>query len=154
MKIKSVVMLLIGILIGIAIQGVLPSALAKGDARVTISGGDLPEEIDISEDACVMNALSAGSLDDYSMYVRTAPQVEGDGYLVTRYDLLNTGEYQPFDRLHFYFDPRGGVGYVQYEAVEDTDSPLNGRWYRPTRQSQFVMTYLLNRARAHLPLPN
>ncbi len=148
MNVRNVAMLVLGVLIGVTMQAVI----AKGDARVTISGGDLPYEVEITDDACLMNALSMGNLDDHSMPVRTPPQVEGEGYLITRYDLLNGGSYQPFDALHFYFDPLGGYGYVHYEAIADSDSPMDGNWYRPSRQSQFVIEYILNRVRARLPI--
>lgn len=148
MYIKQIVMLLLGVMIGVTIQ----AALAKGDARITISGGDLPEEVEITDDACLKNALSMGNIDDHSMLVRTPPNVEGEGYLITRYDQLNDGGYQPFDALRFYFDPVGGRGYVQYQAIADADSPMDGNWYRPSAQSQFVIEYILTRARAHLPI--
>ncbi len=146
---KSLVMIIVGILIGMGLQTVL----AKGDAKVTISGGDLPQDIEITQDACVMNALAVTNIADPSMLVRTPPDVQGEGYLITHYDQLNTGEYQPFDSLRFYFDPRGGRGYVQYLGVADNPSSMDGQWYRPTDQSEFVFEYLVNRARAHLDLP-
>lgn len=148
MNIRSVAMLVLGILIGVTMQAVI----AKGDARITISGGDLPNEIEITDDACLMNALMPGNIDDHTMLVRTPPHVEGDGYLITRYDLLNNGDYQPFNSVRFYFDPRGGYGYVQNVPVEGSSAPLDNNWYRPTRQSQFVIEYILTRARARLPI--
>jgi hypothetical protein len=151
MNAKYAVMLVVGILIGIAMQAVF----AKGEARVTISGGDLPQEIEILEDECVKNALSVWNLADNDYPVRSAPtNLEGEGYLITRYDELNSGEYQPFDQMRFYFDPMGGRGYVYYEAIADPEFDMDGNWYRPTEQSQFVIEYLLDRARARLPLPN
>ncbi len=149
MNVRSIMLLLIGILIGVGMQAVL----AKGDAKVTITGGDLPQDIEISEDACVKNALSVGNINDPTMLVRTPPDVQGDGYLITHYDQLNTGDYQPFDSLRFYFDPKGGYGYVQYLGVDGYPSAMDGQWYRPTRQSEFVFEYLINRAHARLPLP-
>lgn len=148
MNFKNMAMLVLGVLIGVTMQAVI----AKGDARITISGGDLPYEVEITDDACLMNALMPGSIDDHAMLVRTPPDVEGDGYLITRYDLLNNGDYQPFNAARFYFDPRGGYGYVQNVPVEGSDLQVDDNWYRPTRQSQFVIEYILTRARAHLPI--
>ena len=150
MNVKSVALLLVGVLIGIGMQAVF----AKGMSRVTISGMDLPDEIVINqEDACLMNALTMGSLDDHTMPVRTPPEVTGEGYLITRYDERGDGGYQPFDALRFWFDPMGGRGYVYYEdAIGDVNSTFEGNWYRPTMQSQFVIEYILTQARARLPI--
>lgn len=148
MNFRNVAMLVLGVLIGVTMQAVI----AKGDARITISGGDLPYEVEITDDACLMNALMPGNIDDHSMLVRTPPDVEGDGYLITRYDLLNSGDYQLFNALRFYFDPLGGYGYVQNVPVEGSTEQVNDNWYRPSRQSQFVIEYILTRARARLPI--
>ena len=80
-----------------------------------------------------MNALSLGNLDDHLQVVRTPPDLQGDGYLVTRYDQLADGGYQPFDRLRFYFDPQGGYGYVHYLGMVDQPSEQDDTWFRPTR---------------------
>lgn len=150
MKLKSVALLLVGVLIGFGLQAVF----AKGMARVTITGGDLPYDVEVNqEDACLMNALTMGNLDDHTMLVRTPPEVAGDGYVITRYDLRGDGGYQPFDQLRFFFDPVGGRGYVYYEdAIGDVNSTFEGNWYRPTAQSQFVIEYILTQARARLPI--
>ncbi len=146
MRAKYLLLLVVGVLIGMGLQGVL----AKGDAKVTISGGDLPHDIEVTRDNfCVIDALSRGNLDNGLQVVRTPPDLQGDGYLVTRYDQLADGGYQPFDQLRFYFDPQGGYGYVHYLGMINQTSEQDDTWFRPTRQSQYVIETLLTQARAN-----
>jgi hypothetical protein len=137
---KSVAMLLIGILIGVGMQAVVAKEFAD---KVVISGAGLPQDIEITGDICTLRALSYGNLEDPTMRVNGTPEVEGEGYLITRYWQTFDG-YQPLDQVRFYHDPRGGRGYVyDMGMVDGSDSAVEGEWFRPNALSQFMMEYLL-----------
>lgn len=138
---KSIALLLVGILIGVGMQAVLAKEFAD---KVVISGGGLPHDIVIGgDDVCTLRALSYGNLEDPTMRVNGTPEVEGEGYLITRYMTTFDG-YQPLDQVRFYHDPRGGRGYVyDMGMVDGGDSAAKGEWFRPNALSQFMMEYLL-----------
>jgi hypothetical protein len=135
------VLLLVGIIAGMGIQAALAKEFAD---KVVISGGGLPHDIEITDDVCTLRALSYGNLEDPTLRVNGTPQVEGDGYLLTRYMKTIDG-YLPMEAARFYRDPRGGRGYVLHvgSLIEGSGSAVDGEWFRPTALSQFMMDYLL-----------
>jgi hypothetical protein len=138
--VKSIALLLVGILIGVGMQAVMAKEFAD---KVVISGAGLPHDIEITGDICTLRALSYGNLEDPTMRVSGAPEVEGEGYLITRYWQTFDG-YQPLDQVRFYRDPRGGRGYVyDMGMVDGSESAVEGEWFRPNALSQFMMEYLL-----------
>ena len=107
--------------------------------KAVISSGSLPHDIEITTDACTLNALAAGNLEDPTLSVSSAPQGLGAGYLITRYV-----DGQPYDQVRFYRDPHGGRGYVEaLGAVDDSETATDGQWFRPSALSQYVMENLL-----------
>lgn len=141
MKLKSMFLLLVGIIAGMGIQATFAKEFAD---KVVISGSGLPHDIEITDDVCTLRALSYGNLEDPTMRVNGTPQVEGDGYLITRYMQTFDG-YLPLEAVRFYRDPRGGRGYVYHvgSLIDGGSSAVDGEWFRPTALSEFMMEYLL-----------
>lgn len=137
-NLKSLVILLVGIGIGIGIQ----AALAKGTPdKVVISSGALPHDIVITDNTCMLNALSVGNLEDPTMRVNGTPKVEGDGYLVTRYLRNDDGSYLVFDQARFYRDPQGGYMYVHDLPGNLSEQP--DQWFRPTAFTETLLENIL-----------
>lgn len=142
MKLKSVVLLLVGVLIGL--QLVAQAVLAKGPPqKVTISGADLAEEIVITDDETTLNALAMMTLEDYRTRTDEAPDVEGEGYLITRYFENSAGRLFPFDALHYFPDPQGGRGYINYTGIFSGSSEYDGDWFRANSDSETVLLALI-----------
>ncbi len=146
MKLRPMLLLLVGIVLGMGLQAALAGArtvLAKEFAdKVVISSGGLPHDIEISGDVCLQRALSYGNLEDPTLRFNGTPEVEGEGYLITRYMKTFTG-YEPLEQVRFYHDPHGGRGYVYHIGGGASDAGVTGAWFRPTALSQFMMEYLL-----------
>src|SRR5664279_4380288 len=87
---------------------------AKGGDKVTISGGSLAHDVEVTDNACILNAFLDQNLEDLTTMQDHAPADLGTEYLITRSTKNSDGSYQPFDRLRFYTDPAGGLGYVHY----------------------------------------
>ena len=121
-------------------------ALAKGPPqKVTISGGDLAEEIEITGDEATLNALAMMTLEDYRTRSDEAPSVEGDGYFIARYYMdSRTGRYIPFDELRYFPDPEGGRGYINYVGIVNGSSEYDGEWFRTNLDSEAVLQAVID----------
>ncbi|MFN8560106.1 MAG: hypothetical protein U0703_00355 [Anaerolineae bacterium] len=88
------------------------AALAKGPPqKITISGGDLPHEIEITDDEATLNALAMMVLEDYTTLTPDAPEgISGDGYLITRFYEQSPRRYVAFDEVRYYPQPRRRQG--------------------------------------------
>jgi hypothetical protein len=137
MNIRNAAMLVLGILIGVTMQ----SALAKGPPqKITISGGDLPGEIEITGDYATMSALSMMSLEDYQTLTPDAPQnISGDGYLITRFYETSSGRYVAFDEVRYYPNPDGGRGYLNYLGIVNGSSEYDGKWFRASAAGEAAL---------------
>ena len=121
------------------IQSLLGQPSSAMPDYAIISSPTLPGDIHVTTDVCTLHALAFGSLEDPTLRVIRAPQVSGNGYLITRYQ----GD-QPYDQVRFYRDPRGGRGYVHDLGRVDGGASANaGQWFRPTELGDYVMGNLL-----------
>lgn len=141
MKAKSA-MLLASLLIGILMLAQM--ALAKGPpAKVTISGGDLAEEIEITGDEATLTTLGTMYLEDYETRSDDAPEnISGDGYLIIRFyeNAQNPVHYTPFDQVRFYPNIDGNAaGYIHYIGLVNGSSEYDGQWFRASREGQAAL---------------
>jgi len=121
---------------------------AKGGDKVTISGGSLAHDVEVTDNACILNAFSDSNLEDLTTMQDHAPADLGTPYLITRSAKLLDGSYLPFDRVRFYTDPTGGLGYVHYLGMVDKTNPYSataydGMWFRPTAPTAAILMSLL-----------
>jgi hypothetical protein len=142
MKTKSLLILLIVALV------LAQTALAKGPPqKVTISGGDLAGEIEITDDETVLNALSMMTLEDYDTLTAEAPEgISGDGFLITRFYEDPPGRYFPFDQVRYYPDPEGRRGYLFYVGIVNGSSEYDGMWFRASEAGEAVLIDVLANA--------
>lgn len=104
----------------------ITSGLAKGNfAKVIVSGGGLISEIEITDPAL----LGFGSLMAIPNALNPAPQVTGEGYLITRYEQKSNGEYVAWDSLRYYPNTANGRGYVFYIGLVNGSSEYDGHWF-------------------------
>lgn len=144
MKAKLVVLML-----ALTALTVVPVALAKeAPSKVTISGGDLPGEIEITGEGDALQALGTMYLEDHGTRTRTEPEgLSGDGYLITRFmdDSMTEGmQFIPFDQVRFYSHPDGySSGYIYYIGMVEGASEYDGLWFRATREGQAALENVL-----------
>ena len=126
------------------------AALAKGPPqKVTVSGGDLPHEIEITGDEALLNALAMMSLEDYQTLTPDAPEtISGDGYLITRFYEVSSGRYVAFDAVRYYPNPDGGKGYLNYVGIVNGWSEYDGKWFRPSASGEAALQALIGSAGA------
>lgn len=117
------------------------AALAKGPPqKITISGGDLAHEIEITDDEATLNALAMMALEDYTTLTPDAPEgISGDGYLITRFYEQSAGRYVAFDEERYYPDPDGGRGYLNYIGIVNGSSEYDRKWFRPSESGEAVL---------------
>src|SRR5689334_347627 len=62
-------------------------ASAKGGDKITISGASLAHDIEITDNACILNAFSDTNLEDLTtQFEQATPSTSlGEKYLITRY---------------------------------------------------------------------
>lgn len=137
---------LLVLLIVIALLAV-QAALAKGPPqKVTISGGDLAEEIEILGDEPALTALAMMTLEDYETRSDEAPDVDGEGYLVTRFFETTAGHYFPFDEIRYFPDPEGGHGHINYIGIVNGSSEYDGEWFRANTEGETVLQAVITGA--------
>lgn len=116
---------------------------AKGPPqKVTISGGDLTTEIEITGDEAILSALGTMILEDFDTRTSVAPEGSdtwGDGYLITRYFENQGGRMFAFDEVRYYPDPEGGRGYIHYSGIFSGSSEYDGQWFRADSNGEAVL---------------
>src|SRR4051812_14148897 len=85
-----------------------------GAGKITTSGASLAHDVEVTDNACILNAFTDTTLEDLPTMQDQAPANLGTPYLITRSVKLDNGSYLPFDQVRFYTEPAGGLGYVQY----------------------------------------
>ncbi len=128
---------------------------AKGPPqKVTITGGDLPHDIEITDDRDVLDALQMMTLEVYDTRSPYEPldiaaygDSSGEGYLITRYYVNSlTGEYVAFDELRYYPAHDGGQGYLRYVGIVNGRSEYDGEWFRPSANGEATLQWLIDQA--------
>jgi hypothetical protein len=140
-------LIVVGAVFGITVQ----AALAKGPPqKVTISGGDLSAEIEVTDDAGILEALGTMMLEDFDTRTPDAPEgfddSWGDGYLITRFYEDPPGHFFPFDAVLYYPDPEGGRGYIQYLGIANGWSEYDGKWFRASAEGEAALTLVITGA--------
>jgi hypothetical protein len=129
----------------------LSVAFAKGPPeQVTISGPGIDGEITIA-DSNVLNAFSFYQFNDLNRRLDEPPQVEGDGYKITRWltqQKQGTRQLLPWDTLTYYPDPAGGPGYVFFDGLDPSigSTEGQGRWFLASEEGGAAMQAII---RAH-----
>jgi hypothetical protein len=141
MKLKSVALLLVALML------LAQAVLAKGPPqKVTISGGDLAEEIEILGDDTALTALAMMTLEDYETRTDEAPDVEGEGYRIARFFETTAGYYTPFDEIRYFPDREGGRGYINYIGIVNGSSEYDGEWFRANLEGETVLQAVITGA--------
>ncbi len=121
------------------------TAAAKGGDKVTITGEALAQDIEVTDNACILNAFSDSNLEDLTTRFEQAPPAAslGERYLITRYTRNLDDSYSPFDQVEFYSDPAGGLGYVHFLKSFYGDTAYDDEWFQPTPQTAFIIASLI-----------
>jgi hypothetical protein len=116
------------------------SAYAKGNfIKITISGGQLTSEIDIT-DPSLLEFFSFSYFPDS----RTQDPMLGEGYLITRYNQQNKdGSFHAVDILYYYPSNTGSGGYVFYDGLIDGSSEYDGKWYIASAEGDLAFRKIL-----------
>ena len=124
-------------------------ALAKGPFdRVTVSGGQIENAVEVS-DPLLMDFFSLSIFHNAGI---EQPQVEGEGYLVTRYFKEEDGSFTPWDSLRFYPNKEETGGYVFYEGLVNGSSEYDGKWYLASYSGSSRLRQIINVSERPLPL--
>jgi hypothetical protein len=136
-------------------------ALAKGPIdMVTIVGPDWYGEIEVTQPDALEH-LDIAAFVNFNAVVE-APSALEQGYLLTRYMHVD-GEYQAFDRVLYFSNPRGGLGYVYYLGMVDAHGSYDGKWYRVSEKGEETLWDVLQASDvrrasesvdANIPSPN
>jgi WD40 repeat protein len=140
MKIKPRLMILLGLILLLSAQ----MTLAKGVwDKVTITGAGISGVVEITDPEAVQGFWMHIFM-DLTQPAIDPPEVVGGGYVLRRGWTIS-GEFQPFDTVHYYADPAGGEGYLYYAGMLDADGNVNGgseydhNWYRVTPVGEAAM---------------
>ena len=116
-------------------------ATAKGTNKATISGPGLAEPIVVTDvDDAV--GLSIAVFEDIDSPV-DAPTRVGPAYLLTRLYAFKGTPDQVFDRVLYFPDPDGGLGYVLYVGIEGGWGPYDANWYHVSPEGEQLIQRLL-----------
>src|SRR5687768_8198391 len=139
-KVFVAVVLLAGVFLQLA-----PSN-AKGPVdRILITGGDLKGEV-VVDDLQIAALLSIAALEDLGGERFTPPANLGKPYELERQYKRGSVTYSTFDRVHYYPDPEGGRGYINYIGIENGSSGYDGDWFHATEMGDLAMQYALETA--------
>jgi hypothetical protein len=116
------------------------AAIAKGNfIKITISGGQLTSEIDIT-DPSLLEFFSFSYFPDS----RTQDPMLGEGYLITRYDQqYKDGSFHAVDIMHYYPSNTDTGGYVFYDGLIDGSSEYDGKWYIASAEGDLAFRRIL-----------
>src|SRR3982751_6101675 len=144
---KRILPFLLTIILALISVGI---ASAKGSDKITISGDSLAQDIEITDNQCILNAFMDSNLGDLTTRFDQPPTASdlGERYLITRYTRNLDESYAPFDQVEFYSNPTGGLGYVHFVKSFYGDTAYDEEWFHPTPQTAFVIQSLLGE-----PLP-
>jgi hypothetical protein len=131
----------------------LTTALAKEIVSITISGPGLTGEVDVTD-----GAVFAAMQDIGAEWVpaNAVPSVGKDFYIVRIGFGDETGEVFATNVYHYYTDPEGGRGYLEYFGMEGGSSSGIGDWFRAPGAWEDAFRGVLEANRVELavaPLP-
>lgn len=140
----SLVMVFAPLFLGISTA----SGLAKGPfSKITVRGGELTSEIEVTDPAL----LGFGSLMSIPNALNPAPQVTGEGYLITRYGQDSNGQYIAWDSLRYYPAAANGRGYVYYVGLINGSSEYDGHWFNAVPSGETAIREILDNKNASFP---
>lgn len=115
-----------------------PAAEAKGTVhRVLISGGDLKEDITVT-DMSLTALLSMAAFEDFMAGEIEPPENPGQAYTLIR-QFRHSGGYETFDRVEYYPDEK----VVHYLGIENGWSEYDGKWYHVQPEGDMAMQHIL-----------
>ncbi|MEL7675038.1 MAG: hypothetical protein AAGU78_14975, partial [Chloroflexota bacterium] len=136
MRTRIGLVVLLSLLIALALPGL---ASAKGPAqRITIIGPGLEGELEIVNDAALLNALSMTMLEDFMQPI-DPPARPAPGFEITRFYEANTGGYVPFDVVVYHPAPEGEPGAIYYDGIVNGSSEYDGRWFRTNPKGEAAL---------------
>jgi len=119
--------------------------LAKGTfAKITVSGDGLASEVEVTDPAL----LGFGSLMAIPNALDPAPQVTGEGYLITRYEQDSNSKYIAWDSLRYYPNVANGHGYVFYIGLINGSSEYDGHWFYAVSDGEVAFQKIVSAQRA------
>lgn len=135
---------------------VVQAAFAKGRSQVI--GVNMPGATETiwSKDPVVLEHLSMAMLEDFSQEVDFSRPVSlGPAVEINRYYQANE-QATPvqFDRVIYFRDVRGGVGYVYYYGLVNGWSEYDGHWFRARPEAERVLWEFLEEAGYPLEYPD
>lgn len=123
-------------------------ALAKGPFdKVTVRGGLIENEVEVS-DPLLMDFFDLSNFPNARI---EQPQVEGEGYLVTRYFKEADGSFTAWDQLRFYPNQEATGGTIYYEGLVNGSSEYDGKWYLASFSGSTRMRQIIQAAEHPLP---
>ncbi len=92
--------------------------------------------------------LSMGQFSDFLSPVE-GPDNLGAGFIMTRGWFDEDGEAVPWDRLFFFANLDGDLGYVYYFGLVNGSSEYDGRWFQVSAEGQAKLIEVLNEEGVH-----
>lgn len=119
-------------------------------AKIEISGPGLNGVATITE----AELLGPMTIEGFMDFSRPLPEPAGlgEGYELHRYFLNKDGSWWDFDRVMYYPDPAGGLGYVSYlEGIGYGPAHNSGNWYRVTPEGEVAWQAVMKSIAASAP---
>lgn len=121
----------------------VPAADAKGPVdRAIISGPGFAEDL-ILTDRDALREISMASLEQFEDGAIEEPAGLGEGYTLERQFQTSPGHYSSFDRVVYYPDPGGDLGYIFYEGIVNGSSDYDGHWFRARPSGDAAMRMII-----------
>lgn len=120
-------------------------AFAKEMGMITISGGGLATPIEI-KDSKLLSALGPERLEDVTRGSIKAPTVGKTYFEVARGFTDETGKVFAWERLNYYPDPAGGLGYVFYVGMDGESAIFgkSGKWFHARPDAETALQGILS----------
>jgi hypothetical protein len=147
---KRYVVAVFAVLITAALLAQFSAAHAKGPAdRIVISSPLLAEDM-VLTDRDTLVQISMANLENFEAGSIEAPAGLTAGYTLDRQFEESPGKFRSFDRVVYYADPGGDLGYVFYEGIVNGSSEYDGRWFRARPAGDAAMRMIIDHT---LPQP-
>jgi hypothetical protein len=122
------------------------TAHAKGPAdRIIISSPLLAEDM-VLTDRDSITEISMANLENFEAGSIDEPAGLTDGYTLERQYEETSGNFRSFDRVVYYPDPAGDLGYVFYDGIVNGSSEYDHRWYRARPIGDAAMQLIIDHA--------
>jgi hypothetical protein len=147
---KRYVVAVFAVLTTAALLEPFSTAHAKGPAdRIVISSPLLAEDM-VLTDRDTLIQISMANLENFEAGSIEPPTGLTAGYTLDRQFAESPGKFRSFDRVVYYPDPAGDLGYVFYEGIVNGSSEYDGRWFRARPVGDAAMRMIIDHT---LPQP-